>query len=102
VYIEPYPKSKAFELHADSIAVEEPQANGKIPFQPFLGIGPRRYFDLFSMAMSTGYPMVRKEKGQVLKWKHSNGSPRIPMQPTSYLHRELRAAEEIKNIVKSK
>jgi tRNA(Arg) A34 adenosine deaminase TadA len=101
VYIEPYPKSKALLLHNDSIAIEEPGSAEKIPFEPFLGVGPRRYFDLFSMALSTGYPMVRKKNGKVLDWKHSNASPRVPMQPTSYLHRELRAAEEIKNIVES-
>ena len=36
-----------------------------------MGIGPRRFFDLFSMKLSNGYPLKRKQKpdGAKVKWK---------------------------------
>ena len=30
------------------------------PFEPFVGIGPRRFFDLFSLKLSAGYRVERK------------------------------------------
>ena len=54
-------------------------------FQPFVGIGPRRYFDLFSMNLGSSYDLVRKdsETGEasdyfktVLKSKEANDESR--------------------------
>lgn len=49
-YIEPYPKSKAFDLHDDSIAKQstpdwQPPSKGgqKVLFRPFTGVAPRMY-----------------------------------------------------------
>jgi deoxycytidylate deaminase len=66
VYIEPYPKSRAEELHDDAIYLvgEEKNPPGdRIPFEAFLGIGPRRFFDLFSLKLSSGYSSERKIDG---------------------------------------
>ncbi|HUQ92926.1 MAG TPA: anti-phage dCTP deaminase [Bryobacteraceae bacterium] len=94
VYIEPYAKSHAAPLHEDSIRVET-VAKGlsgtakdlRVPFEPFIGVGPRRFFDLFSMMLSAGYPIDRKTKsGKVHDWNPRRDSkPRIPMAlpPTS-------------------
>ena len=53
VYVEPYPKGQAKELHSDSIEIEGPIREEKdlkkVQFQPFVGVGPRRYVDLFSI-----------------------------------------------------
>jgi cytidine/deoxycytidylate deaminase-like protein len=58
VYIELYPKSLAPELYLDSIVVDQPksqqtlggaEAMGYVPFEPFVGIAPRQYLDLFTM-----------------------------------------------------
>lgn len=53
-YIEPYPKSKAFELHRDSISPVEkddwtPPSRGgdKVLFAPFTGVAPRLYVRSF-------------------------------------------------------
>src|SRR5262249_43222242 len=69
VYIEPYEKSQALDLHDDAIVIDD-QGDGssradrdeeyaraakKVVFEPFMGIGPRRFFDLFSMKLSNGY-----------------------------------------------
>ena len=34
-----------------------------VPFLAFTGVGPRRCFDLFSLMLSTGYPVERQKDG---------------------------------------
>jgi deoxycytidylate deaminase len=110
VYIEPYEKSQALDLHDDAIVIDEhgdasPRSDRdeecvrvakKVVFEPFMGIGPRRFFDLFSMKLSNGYPLKRKQKpdGTKLKWKVSDEAiVRVPMPRTTYLEREARVAQ---------
>jgi deoxycytidylate deaminase len=95
VYIEPYPKSRAPELHEDAMYIvgEEQEENwvagDRIPFAPFLGIGPRRFFDLFSLKLSAGYSIERKDDGKKKPWDlRTDSRPRVPMPPNSYLERE--------------
>lgn len=100
VYIEPYPKSKAKDLHSDAICFDESEAkeSGKIPFVPFVGIGPRRYLDLFSLQLTTGRsPERRGADGKPVHWdKHSHQGPRVTMEPYSYLEREEKVLDENK------
>jgi deoxycytidylate deaminase len=91
VYIEPYPKSRAPHLHDDAISIDGGD-DGRIPFQPFLGIGPRRYFDLFSLKLSTGQPLERKADGQLKHWSRDTAQLRLALRPESYLERERLAA----------
>ena len=102
VYVEPYPKSKARELHNDSIEVDEELAENKVSFVPFVGVGSRRFIDLFSMGQNSGYEVKRKVKGSINKvdWRREDAKIRIPMLRTSYLKRETAAAEIIKEIYK--
>jgi deoxycytidylate deaminase len=100
IYIEPYPKSKARDLHSDAICFDEDKAKSsrKIPFVPFVGVGPRRYLDLFSYQLTTGVPIERRgEDGKPARWdsQHHSG-PRIPMEPYNYLEREQKALDEHK------
>ncbi len=98
-YIEPYPKSKAPTLHVNEISIDSEEP-GKVPFVPFMGIGPRRYVDLFSLKLGSGYPVERKtDKGDLAKWRRQDAPPRLQMQPVTYLHRELLAAVTFKGIV---
>lgn len=90
-YIEPYPKSLAEELHGDAVLVttgEDPKPDcRKVLFQPFTGVGPRRFMDLFSMTLGIGRPMDRK--GAVpKKWSRGRAHLRFSMVPTSYMERE--------------
>ena len=101
VYVEPYPKSQASVLHSDAISVDGP-AEGKIPFEPFMGIGPRRFFDLFSLTLSTGYTIERKENGRLKDWKEMEAPPRLQLQPTSYLANEALALVTLKKIESDK
>jgi deoxycytidylate deaminase len=90
-YIEPYPKSVAPELYEDSIAVDGQREDGwRIPFRPFVGIGARRYMDLFSVVNSEGWVVERKDAdGRVLGWNAREAFPRLPMWDRSYLEREM-------------
>ena len=53
VFIEPYAKSKAGELHSDSIAIEVPSGDSAVQFEPFVGVAPRRYLEMFDAAART-------------------------------------------------
>ena len=50
VYIEPYAKSLAAHLHEDAISVDSAiEIEGMVSFEPFVGVAPRRYNELFTM-----------------------------------------------------
>ena len=100
VFIEPYPKSKAAEFHEDSIQVGFRAGAGgdpgptRVRFEPFVGVGPRRFFDLFSVRLGSGYHLKRKDaRGERLEWKPENGRLRLQMLPASYLDLELLASD---------
>jgi Deoxycytidylate deaminase len=89
IYIEPYPKSKAFDFHSECITALEGDQN-KVEFLPFVGIGPRKFFDLFSMTYGSGYAKKRKEEnGKAIEWTCDDGKVRVPLVPVSYLDLEL-------------
>jgi deoxycytidylate deaminase len=106
IYIEPYAKSRAEELHEDAIVVEEKapdEANRtrrRVPFTPFVGVGPRRYFDLFSLTLSRGFELVRKREGGIAKISRQGAFPRVPMSPFSYIQREAIAIKELESLPK--
>ena len=72
-YIEPFPKSLAEELHRDAIQVEgESEQPKRVAFQPFVGIAPSRYADLFRMTKR------RDASGAVRRWNQADAIPRYP------------------------
>ena len=98
VYVQPYNKSKALEFHDDAIATNEAdrQSGGvKVVFEPFVGIGPRRFFDLFSMHLGSSYPLHRKikETGKRRDWSIEEAQLRIQPRPVSYLELETQACQ---------
>lgn len=105
VYVEPYPKSKALVFHKDSVfegfRSERPDEK-KVAFEPFVGVGPRRFFDLFSMKQGSGFPLKRKDDttGNTLNWDPKSGEMRMPELPWSYLVREEIATEILKKHLK--
>jgi deoxycytidylate deaminase len=112
VYVEPYPKSLAFRFHFDSIVLNERGLEGshqgecrdKVVYEPFLGIGPRRYFDLFSLKLSSGREVARKEyraSGDVIAWSRLGQRPRVTMDTVSYLNREKVTAAKIDSLLPS-
>lgn len=102
VYVEPYEKSKAQELHADAINVDfadssDPQ--GRVVFEPFVGVGPRRFFDLFSMSLGWGAKVVRKNSdGTAIQWRRAGANLKVQMLPASYLELETAAALNFRDL----
>jgi tRNA(Arg) A34 adenosine deaminase TadA len=75
VFIEPFPKSLVVELHHDSIAVDDPSPPpGMVRFDPFVGISPRRYMDLFSVDGGRR----KNDDGTRSGWEPSGAPPRLP------------------------
>jgi deoxycytidylate deaminase len=108
IYIEPYAKSKAELLHEDAIIVEEKAMEvsksntKKVPFTHFVGIGPRRYFDLFSLSLGSGHVLRRKIAGKTFKPDRRNAWPRVPLSPYTYIVREALAIELLNLLLDSK
>ncbi len=72
VYIEPYPKSRARELHSDSISIDGSATDAEHPvvFKAFVGVAPRRYIDWFTM------PEQRQDQaGKPLAWDRAQARP---------------------------
>jgi deoxycytidylate deaminase len=84
VFLEPYPKSYAEDLHNDSITIEE-EAGEKVVFQPFIGISPRRYRDIFEKSKR------KNGKGEAQKWYASEPTPMIEDRSASYIRNESSA-----------
>ncbi len=106
VFIEPYPKSQAEELHGDAITVSGPslkheekiahreEEDQRVRFEPFNGIGPRRFLDLFSLTLSSGRTIRRKD-AVPKNWSRKIAKLRVSMVPTSYIERETNAIDEL-------
>jgi deoxycytidylate deaminase len=104
VYIEPYPKSMAYELHRDSINIDRQvddcgtQENGKVNFQAFVGVAPRRYADLFAMTSKQGNIIRRKDNRGI---PLSSVGSKLRLQVGSFYDREALAASAVAKIVTS-
>lgn len=91
-FIEPYPKSRALELHGDSVSISDLVGN-RLRLLPFFGIGPRRYVELFTLQDPTGARIRRKgAHGKVVSWIRSGASPVLQERILSYIDREKVAA----------
>jgi deoxycytidylate deaminase len=90
VYVEPYPKSKALEFHSESINMDINLDNDKsVLFEPFIGVGARRFLDFFSMSAGVGSKLKRKNKdGTVIDWDKDSAKLRVTLLPESYLEVE--------------
>jgi hypothetical protein len=82
VYIEPYAKSLALELHDNSIQLDTITDSGKIPFMPFLGVSPRNHSNVFQMTNR------KSADGKVINWKAGTSNPRVSGSFWSYLRYE--------------
>lgn len=79
-FLEPYPKSKAKELHGHEIELDRPSQT-KVSLVPFLGISPLRYRDLFEKRK-------RKTNGRAKVWYHGEPSPMINVATATYIQEE--------------
>lgn len=106
VYIEPYPKSRALELHADAIVTPDhsPETGclescgdlHTVAFEPFVGVAPHRFSDLFSVTTGSGIQLARKRAtGEREVWDSKTAQPKVEMIPNSYLELEQKALERL-------
>jgi deoxycytidylate deaminase len=81
VFLEPYPKSLFQKLHNDSITFET-DLDDKVLFEPFIGISPRRYRDIFEKKS-------RKHKsGKAMEWYENRPAPLIEDRSPAYIANE--------------
>jgi hypothetical protein len=91
VYMEPYPKSRAKELHRNEIEIEK-ETPGKVSFLPFLGISPARYRDIFQKQRRKSFD------GSAMRYVTAPPTPMMETPSTAYLENEV--AEWARLIVK--
>jgi len=99
VYLEPYPKSYAAELHGDSIEVDASEPTHRVVFEAFIGVSPYRYRDLFEKGK-------RKYSGGLAeKWADGTMRPVIEVYYPSYFKAETHVVaqlnDELQKIISS-
>jgi len=81
VFLEPYPKSYAEKLHKDSITLEIAD-NKRVLFEPFIGISPLRYKEIFEKTRR------KDENGRAKDWYNDKPSPLLDDRTLSYIYNE--------------
>jgi cytidine deaminase len=89
VYLEPYPKSYAAELHGDSIEVESAERADKVHFEPFIGVSPYRYRDLFEKGKR------KYSGGLAVEWGEGTMHPIIEVYYPSYFKAETHVVAQL-------
>lgn len=92
IYMEPYPKSKAKELHEHEIEIER-RSNTRVSFLPFLGISPVRYRDIFQKGK-------RKKDGVALRWLSGEPRPLVDISAITYIDLESFEAVQLQGEVR--
>jgi deoxycytidylate deaminase len=82
VYMEPYPKSKAKDLHENEIEIEK-KSSSRVSFVPFLGISPFRYRDIFQKGKR------KNADGTAKRWYDGEEKPMLEIVTGSYMDVEL-------------
>jgi len=91
VYIEPYEKSLATQLHSDTICHPENQSNEeKVLFENFEGVSPKRYAKFF------GFNKARKNaEGNVITYEVIDSGHVDPQYLDSYGEYELKVVQSV-------
>lgn len=90
VYIEPYPKSYASNLHRDSIQVDSSGDSNKVVFEQFIGVSPYRYRDLLERGKQ------KYSGGLAKKWCKDQKEPMIDVYFPMCFRFEMAVVESIK------
>lgn len=88
VYMEPYPKSRAKDLHPDEIEIES-ESETKVGFVPFMGISPSRYRDIFQKGRR------KRDDGKSDDWFRGQPAPMIDFILPTYTYSEDWALAEL-------
>ncbi len=95
VFLEPYPKSYAKKLHSDSISFSEKDVDTHVIFEPFIGISPRRYRDIFEKKKR------KDSNGKAKQWYKDTAMPRLEDTSSGYLDSERSVAALLMKFKKS-
>lgn len=89
VYIEPYDKSLAYDLHKDSIAVDVSDTSkiNKLHMVHFKGISPKRYAHLFH------YATRKNKQGQRLEYQQMVSKPYLQKLIDTFTDYELKVVD---------
>lgn len=82
VFLEPYPKSHARDLHGDAMTFSSEEKDRKVLFEPFIGISPRRYRDIFEKKKR------KYANGKAKEWNLDKPIPQIEDRSSSYIENE--------------
>ncbi len=96
VYIAPYAKSLAEELHPDTIAIDqENPIVDKVMFDPFVGVAPNLYLPLFEKG---SLRRKDKESGKTVDFNPLAARPKlVPEGDFGYLEREHLVLRELRD-----
>lgn len=95
VYIEPYSKSLVSDLYPDSVSIEGEQVREgpKVNFEPFIGIAPERYTEIFKKGR-------RKNKdGSAVFWDPQISEPILKRLVPAYITIEKGVLDALNNIL---
>jgi deoxycytidylate deaminase len=95
LFIEPYEKSRTKDLYRDSISVEphEPSTS-RANFRLFVGVAPRRYFDLFQMTSDR-----KTSSGKVIDLTVSGLKPKFKRFVFTYINVEQQFVNELESLL---
>ncbi len=89
VYLEPYPKSRAKDLHKNEISIEV-ESNDKVVFAPFMGIAPNRFRYIFRKGKR------KDDAGKAKRWMGDHGpSPMVDVPIPLYVLFEEAAIRDL-------
>jgi deoxycytidylate deaminase len=94
IFLEPYPKSLAFDLHADSIQVEGGDRGPyndfpAVHFEHFYGVSPRRYREIFERGKR------KDDDGVLVEYPHNDPRPIMDIRLPFYSQLEKVLTEEV-------
>lgn len=92
IYIEPYPKSLALELHDDAITTDENEQGKKVLFLQYEGVAPKNILRLF------GEPAERKIQGKAKVLDRKQASPVIHAPLDGFHSREQMIVDQLKRL----
>ncbi len=104
VFMEPYPKSKTLEFYDDSATNEFNSRKNKVYFRPFVGVGPRRFLEFFSM--SQGFREKKRKNrvnGKAVSFgDRESGLPNVANNQLSFYEKEYLAGLRVVASLKKK
>lgn len=92
IYIEPYPKSLALELHSDTITTDERDTGKRVTCLQYEGFAPKRIDRFF------GHGIERKDKGTVITRSKKEAKPVFPPPLDAFANREWMVVRDIEKL----